>query len=298
MQNDIRIHKNSKLLALCSMLRYRFFIFAGLFPYLLGQALSFNLNKYLNWQNFWWGFLGIILVLIGVEFFNEYFDAKEGGDRIFLEEKPRIPNYFLLLALCPMLFAFFIGIYLTLRVGWLILLFSLLGFLGAYFYVGPPLRWAYRGLGELVIGISYGPLMLLGSFYLQTKRIDILPIFVSLILGSLIFSLAIVNEIPDYYQDKLVGKRNLVVRLGRKNSVRLFNTSLLGTFILLALGIGLKIIPNLTAIVFLVLPFILRGINIAQRYYERPEDFLVTIRLTLFTYIIIVSCLGIVYLGG
>lgn len=279
-------------------IRYRFFLFAGLFPYLLGQVLAFNLNRYLNWQNFWWGFLGVVLVLIGVELFNEYFDAQEGGDRIFLEEKPHIPDYFFALGICVFIFAFFIGLYLASQSGWPILLFSFLGFLGAYFYVGPPLRWAYRGLGELVIALSYGPFMLLGSYYLQAKRIDSLPILVSLILGLLIFSLAIVNEIPDYYQDKLVGKRNLVVRLGKQNAVNLFSLCLISIFILLGIGIGFQRIPSLSILAFLLLPLVFKNINMAKGYYEQPEFFLPVIRTTLFTYIIMVSLLGVSYLGG
>ncbi|MFN7170972.1 MAG: hypothetical protein ACK4NT_07040, partial [Candidatus Omnitrophota bacterium] len=82
-----------KSLKLLSLIRYRFFFFAGIFPYLLGQVIAFNARRFLNWHYFGLGFLGISLVLLGVEFFNEYFDAKEGGDRIFLEEKPEVPDY-------------------------------------------------------------------------------------------------------------------------------------------------------------------------------------------------------------
>ncbi len=279
-------------------IRYRFFLFAGLFPYLLGQILAFNSNRYLDWQSFWWAFLGVVLVLIGVELFNEYFDGQEGGDRIFLKEKPHIPGYFFALGICVFIFAFFIGLYLASKSGLPILLFSFLGFLGAYFYVGPPLRWAYRGLGELVIALSYGPFMLLGSYYLQAKRIDTLSILVSLILGLLIFSLAIVNEIPDYYQDKLVGKRNLVVRLGKQNAIKLFSLCLISIFILLGIGIGFRRIPSLSILAFLFLPLVLKNINMAKLHYDQPKLFLPAIRTTLFTYIAIVLLLGISYLGG
>lgn len=279
-------------------LRYRFFIFAGIFPYLLGQAIAFNTHRYLNRQIFWLGFLGIVLVLTAVELLNEYFDAQAGGDRIFLQERPGIPKYLFPFALCSMLFAFFIGLYLTFQVGLPIILFSLLGFLAAYFYVGPPLRWAYHGLGEIVIALSYGPLMVLGSYYLQAKRIDTLPIFASLILGLLLFSLALVNEIPDYYQDRLVGKKNIVVRLGRRASAKLFSLTLLLVFILLGLGIGFKLIPFSSGVCFLWLPLIFRSIKIAQNHYDSPLFFLSAIRTTLFTYIIIVSFLGMGYLGG
>lgn len=288
----------SVLKRIIKVIRYRFFIFAGIFPYLLGQITAFSAKRFLNWQNFWLGFLGIILVLIGVEFFNEYFDAKSGGDRVFLKEKPKIAHYFYPLGILVFILAFFIGLYFVFNVGWPILIFCLLGFLAAYFYVGPPFRWAYRGLGELAIAFSYGPFMVLGSYYLQTKRIDYLPIFVSLILGLLIFSLAIVNEIPDYFQDRLVGKRNMVVRLGKCNAAKFFTLSLVCVFILLGMGIGFRIMPLSVVLTFLALPFGFKSIKIANKYYDAPAFFLPAIKTAVFIYIIVVSSLAISYLNS
>lgn len=286
------------LTSIFSIIRYRFFFFAGILPYLLGQAMAFDVKKSLDVHYFWLGFLGIFFVLIGVELFNEYFDAKEGGDRIFLQEKPNIPSHFFPLAICSMLFAFFIGLYLSFLVGWPILLFSLLGFLGAYFYVGPPLRWAYRGLGEIAIAISYGPFMVLGSYYLQTKRIDSIPFIASLILGLSIFSLAILNEIPDYIQDKLVGKKNIVVRFGKQKSIKIFALSLLSMFIILGLGIWWKKIHYISLVAYLMLPTVLNSIRIANDNKDKPTSFAPAIRSAIFTYIIVVSSIGIGYIGG
>ena len=113
---------------LITLIRYRFFFFAGFLPYLLGQAIAFGLQKQLNWQYFWLGFVGISLVLAAVELFNEYFDAKEGGDRIFSKEQLEIPGWFFKLGLLACAIAFVIGIYLFSQTGWLVLLFCVLGF--------------------------------------------------------------------------------------------------------------------------------------------------------------------------
>lgn len=281
-----------------SLIRYRFFLFAGIFPFLLGQAIAFSFKKSLNWRYFWLGFLGIFLVLIGVELFNEYFDAKEGGDRIFLKESPDIPDYFFPLGIFVFILAFLIGLYLAFQTGWPVLLFSFLGFLGAYFYVGPPIRWAYRGWGELVIAFSYGPLMILGSYYLQTERLDFIPLFTSLVCGLSVFCLALLNEIPDHYQDKIVGKRNLVVRFGKQKSLRIFSLSLACIFILLALGMIWKKIPLLALIPFLFLPWSVRSLGIIQKNYENPQTFISAINMGVAIYLVIVFSLGIGYLRG
>lgn len=283
---------------LISLIRYRFFLFAGVFPYLLGQAIAFNLRGSIDWHIFFWGFCGIFFALIGVELFNEYFDAKEGGDRIFSQKDFNIPNYFFALGIFVFTLALSIAIYLTLQIGWPILLFSILGFLAAYFYVGPPLRWAYRGLGEIVIALSYGPFMLMGSYYLQAREINSIPFIVSLVCGFSIFSLAILNEIPDYIQDRLVGKKNIVVRFGKERAMRFSSWSLFYAFIILGLGIWWKKIPYFSVIIFLSLPFVLYSIRIARNSLENPRSFIPAIRTAIFTYIIIVSSLGVSYLGG
>ena len=58
--------------------------------------------------------------------------------------------------------------------------------------------------------------MVLGSLYLHTRALSWGAFAASLVPGLLIMALAVVNAIPDYHQDRLVGKRNLVVRLGRR----------------------------------------------------------------------------------
>ena len=283
---------------LIRLIRYRFFLFAGLLPFLLGQAVAFNVLGEINWLHFWWGFAGIFLVLVAVELFNEYFDARQGGDRIFSQEQPEIPRWFYKLGILALGLAFIIGLYLTLQTDWLVLLFSFLGFLGAYFYVGPPIKWAYRGFGELVIGLCYGPFMLLGSYYIQTQRIDFVPFFVSVISGLSVFCLAVLNEIPDYYQDMLVGKRNLVVRLGKERAILLLKLGIAGVFALLVLGIILKMIPVLTIVTLMILPWLLKSIKIAEKNYDNPKAFRFAVNTIVVTHIVIILSLGISFLYG
>ncbi|MBU2458612.1 MAG: prenyltransferase [Planctomycetes bacterium] len=283
---------------LIELIRYRFFLFAGLLPFLLGQAVAFGARRKLNQLRFWLGFAGIFLVLVAVELFNEYFDAKEGGDRIFSQNQPEIPGWFFKLGILALGLAFIIGLYLTLQTGWPVLLFSFLGFLGAYFYVGPPIRWAYRGFGEIVIGLCYGPFMVLGSYYIQLQRVDFVPFFISIISGLSMFCLAILNEIPDYYQDMLVGKRNLVVKLGKQRAILLLKLGLAGVFALLALGVVLKIIPATAIVAIVTLPWILKSIKSAEKNCDNPKAFLFAINTIVVVHIVIVLSLGISFLGS
>ncbi len=278
------------------LIRYRFFLFAGMLPYILGQAVAFGLYGSLNWNYSLWGFAGIFLVLVAVELFNEYFDAKEGGDRIFSPGDINIPTYFFPLGLSALALAFIVGVYLTLQVGLPVLLFSFFGFLGAYFYVGPPIRWAYRGFGELTIALCYGPFMVLGSYYIQTKTVSFVPFFVSVISGVSIFCLAILNEIPDYYQDMIVGKRNLVVRLGKQRAIVLLKLALTTLFALLVLGVIFKTIPLLALAAVVTLPWILKSMRTVSKNYDNPKVFLFAVNTIVVTHVVFVLSLGASFL--
>ena len=94
--------------------------------------------------------------------------------------------------------------------------FALAGGIACVNILAPPIRWAYRGLGELVIALSYGPWMVLGSVYLYTRAVSWGALIASLVPGLLIMALAVVNAIPDFPPkkkknaaaggDRLVGK--------------------------------------------------------------------------------------------
>jgi len=149
-----------------------------------------------------------------------------------------------------------------------------------------------------VIGLCYGPFMLLGSYYIQTQRIDFVPFFVSIISGLSVFCLAVLNEIPDYYQDMLVGKRNLVVRLGKQRAILLLKSGLAGVFALLALGIILKMIPVLAIATLMILPWLLKSIKIAEKNYDNPRAFLSEVNTVVVTHVVITVFLSISFLNG
>jgi 1,4-dihydroxy-2-naphthoate polyprenyltransferase len=268
-----------RLLAVCSMVRYRFFLYAGLLPYLLGTAWAYARLGELDGALFWSGFGGVVLSVIGVEAFNEYFDSRMGTDRVFNpDDLPPMSDAVLWLGVAAFVGALAVGVYLTPRGGWPILAFALLGGAAAIFYVAPPIRWAYRGLGELVIALSYGPWMVLGSLYLQAHRVSWAALLASLVPGCLIMALAVVNAIPDYHQDRLVGKRNLVVRLGRRRAVWLYLMLAASGLGVALVGVAAGIFPLACASALLALPLLVASGRTALATYETPRAFVPAVR--------------------
>jgi 1,4-dihydroxy-2-naphthoate polyprenyltransferase len=268
-----------RLLLILSLVRYRFFLYAGLFPYLLGAAWAHGMVGIFDAPIFWSGLAGVILAVIGVEAFNEFFDSRMGTDRVFNpEDTPPMTSWVLWLGIGAFAAALAVGSYLAVRGGWPILAFALLGGLAAIFYVAPPIRWAYRGLGETIIALSYGPWMVLGSLYLHTRVLSWSALFASLVPGFLIMALAVVNAIPDFHQDRLVGKRNLVVRLGRRRAVWLYLTLAAAGLMVVVVGVIAGVFPKLCLTALAALPLLLTSARHAVHTFESPRRFVPAIR--------------------
>jgi 1,4-dihydroxy-2-naphthoate octaprenyltransferase len=279
-----------RLLRVLSLVRYRFFLYAGLLPYLLGAAWAYRMTGTLDAAVFFSGLGGVVLAVIGVEAFNEYFDARMGTDRVFNpEDLPPMSVWVLILGIVGFAGALAVGVYLTERAGWPILAFAVLGGLAAVFYVAPPIRWAYRGLGETVIALSYGPWMVLGSLYLFAHSLAWGAFWASLIPGLLIMSLAVVNAIPDFHQDRLVGKRNLVVRLGRRGGVWLYLSLAAAAFALIGAGVWQRAFPPTALVALLAVPLLVRSAQGAVKTYEKPRLFVPAIRRIVTCYVLAVA---------
>ncbi len=116
-----------------------------------------------------------------------------------------------------------------------VLWLGLIGIGGAFFYHAPPLKLSYRGLGELTVGVLYGPLICSGAYLVQRGSITSEMILVSMPLGLLIGNFLLINEFPDYQADKSTGKRTLVVWLGRTAAARLYALVVAAAMLLLVL---------------------------------------------------------------
>ncbi len=279
-----------RLLRILSLVRYRFFLYAGLLPYLLGAAWAYAIGGRFDAAIFWAGLAGVVLAVVGVEAFNEYFDSRIGTDRVFNpQDAPPMADWVLWLGVTAFAGAFAVGAYLAVREGWPVLALALLGGAAAIFYAAPPIRWAYRGLGEAVIALSYGPWMVLGSLYLHTRSLSFSALGASLVPGLLIMALAVVNAIPDFHQDRLVGKRNLVVRLGRSRAVTLY-VSLAGAALAVApIGVAAGVFPTPCLAALLAAPLLIASARRAAHTFESPRQFVPAIRAIVGCYLLAVT---------
>lgn len=253
---------------------------------LLGGSLAFNKNCALNPGLWVLSALGLICIHFGTSCLNDYFDFLSGTDNINLtptafsggsrviQEGELSARSLITSGIFFVTLGSLIGLYLSFLRGLPVLLLGLAGVFLAVGYVHPKINLSKRGLGELAVGVSFGPIMLSGVYYVQAGRIDTDVILIGLIAGLLAAAVLWINEIPDYEADKTTGKTNWVVRLGKKKASRVYVILLACAYILSAVFIFKDILPKSSLFVFLTLFLAIKSSRIALKNYNDVEALL------------------------
>lgn len=184
--------------------------------------------------------LGVLLLHLASNVMNDYYDVKSGTDAAntayFVQYSggSRAVEMRLIdlagtkrVGLTLMGMALAIGLYLTWAVGLGVLWLGLSGLAIGYFYTAPPLRLvARRGLGELSIGLAFGPLITLGMAYVCTGEYLLEAFLVGIPAGLLTANILLINQVPDAAGDAVTGKNHLVVTFGARVAVGIYGVIL------------------------------------------------------------------------
>ncbi len=265
------------------------FLQATFVPVILGGVIAFQVAHVFNIATFLLTLLGASLIQIATNMFNDYFDFKSGNDLQVKHQNPfagggRVltaglvkPSTHILVATTCLVLGSLIGFYFifALALPYLFLL-GLIGVVSSYVYVGPPFRLAYRGVGELIVGVNFGPVMTLGAYYVQAHSLAIEPLLASIPVGLLIAAVLWINEFPDMDADSAVGKKTLVLRLGYRRSIGVYIGMVVTAYILIVLYALLEVFsPGITSLTSLIalfsLPFAVKAIRILRVNYRDPH---------------------------
>jgi 1,4-dihydroxy-2-naphthoate octaprenyltransferase len=81
-----------------------------------------------------------------------------------------------------------------------------------YGYTARPFRFVHRGLGEPLVALGFGPVMVAGTYLAVTRQLSWEAVYISIPVGLLTAMILYVNQIPDRIADAATGKRTLIVR--------------------------------------------------------------------------------------
>ncbi len=237
-----------------------FSLTAAISPVLVGTALAAYEHTF-RLAPFLLTLFSCLLLQIGTNYFNEYFDYRYGLDHegslgattvIFRNEMTA--NEVLGAGILSFLIAALLGILLVLLVGPVILLFGLVAMAIAYFYSAKPFKFASRGLGDVMVYIAMGFLMTWGSYYVQIPRWSWVAFAASIPVGFIVVAILNMNNTRDYQDDLAVNKLTLPVRFGQRFGQRFHAFLLIGSYVAVTIFALTGVFPLLSLLVWLTFP--------------------------------------------
>lgn len=202
-----------------------------------------------------------LLLIIGVNFANDYSDGVRGTDfdrvgpfRLVGSGSAR-PEAVRTAAWTCFGLAALAGIGVVVLSGhWWLLLVGALCIAGAWFYTGGRRPYGYAGFGELAVFVFFGLTAVLGTMYVQADTISGFGLGVAVAVGSFSSAVLVANNLRDIPSDLESGKRTLPALLGDRDTRTLYVALALIPF-LITVFIGLR---NSWALLgFLALPVLI-----------------------------------------
>jgi len=280
------------------------FVIATILPVLLGGAVAYctgNFDVVLLTLTL----AGALFFHLGVNVANDYFDSRLGADDINTTPTPfsggsRIIQYGLLpprailsISTSAYLCGALIGLYLALTRGLPVLLIGLVGLIVSWGYTAPPFKFVYRGVGELGVALGFGPLLVLGSYFVQTQNFSFEALLASLPVGLLVMLILYVNEIPDRTWDEEAGKRTLVTRLSENSLVACYGLSMAAVYGIILFGSLFQVFPITSLIALVTLPLAVKESRLIRDNVGNPYGLIpgmsLNIKIYVYTSILLLS---------
>jgi 1,4-dihydroxy-2-naphthoate octaprenyltransferase len=226
------------------------------------------------------------LVQIGLNVANDIFDTIQGADganptptmfsggsRVLQDGLMNMRGMALLSAGSYLAAAALGLVLLALRPSVELVVIAAVGAFISLAYTMPPLKFAYRGVGEIATAIGFGPVMLLGAYVVQSRGVVSFEAFAASIPVALLVAMILyVNEIPDRVGDAIASKRTLPVRWSRGLVVRVWELSVAGALLWTVGAVAAGALPVPTLVVLLAVPLALQVRTGLIESYDSPYE--------------------------
>jgi len=256
------------------------FITASILPFIFGSLLS--KNRFCP-ATFLLGLLSVACTHLSANLINDYADSRSGADwqdRHFygffggsklIQERVLTESFYLTAALICFAIAGVSILMLAaiLKSFFIVGVYSLVIFF-AWSYSAKPLAFSYRRMGELIIFLLFGPVLVMGGYFIQTKIFPTLAGFsLSLPFGFLTTAILFTNEVPDLPDDKKAGKFTWVSIAGTTRAFIIYAILISAAFVSILVNV---VSGNLKPLALVSLIFILPAIKAVKILKQYPAD--------------------------
>lgn len=228
---------------------------ASIVPIVISGVYSYK-NGWFNWFDFMLIFTAGLSLHLGANVLNTYYDYKnnvddENSDDIGIVKGLISPDTAFKTAAILLVLSALIGFFLVFKYSlWSFLIIAAIGFLLAVFYTANPLSLKYKALGEIVIFLCFGPLIVSGSVMIMAKSFVPYSLLLSLPSALLIVNILLANNIRDDKSDTEKGIKTIVdifgIDISKKIYIMLLFTSyLIALFLLSFSKTSIILLPSL-----------------------------------------------------
>lgn len=202
----------------------------SMLPALTAVALSYGNNEF-SWIAVGACVVGVIFLHLGLNLLDDWFDYKVGSAEArqtvanegfrgrmvkypYLTSGEATPAQLLKAVMCFLAVAAVMGAVVVYLRGWMVLGWVAAGLLLGVSYSGGPLKLGFRGLGELVIFLMFGPLMMTGVYFAVTGTVDLKITWLSIAVGLLVTNIVYSHSVLDAIPDQKMGKKTMAHLMG------------------------------------------------------------------------------------
>lgn len=249
---------------------------AALVPVLVGSGLAWG-DGVFRWDAFVWALVGALSIQVAANFANDASDAKRGVDAIRIGP-PRMVSLGVITSTqmwtatwVTVGIAAVAGVFLTLIAGPLVLVIGVVSVVAMLGYVGGPIPYGYRGLGEAFVFLFFGMVATVGSRYVHDSTAPLDAWLLAVPVGFLVTAILVVNNYRDIDTDATSGKRTLAVVIGREATKHLYGFLMCGAFLLVLMFEFLGWTPRWTWLALLAAPLSWVPVQTVYRETAGPE---------------------------
>jgi 1,4-dihydroxy-2-naphthoate octaprenyltransferase len=243
-------------------------------PFVSASALAFIFGSLISRHSFnpaifLLGLTTAVSTHLSANLINDYADSRDGtdwldkkfygffgGSKLIQEGVFSQKFYFVLAALLALLSFFAVAsLAIILKNGFILAAFLAIIVL-SWAYSMKPLQFSYNKAGEIAIFIFFGPVAVMGGYFLQTGIFpDMKSFALSMPFGFLTTAILYANEIPDLADDKKCGKFTWVSAVGSSRAYLVYYALMVFAFLSIILNVANRFIAPI-ALLALFLIFI------------------------------------------
>ena len=283
------------------------FVGASILPFIFGSVIS---RENFNLSGFILGFFAVLSTHISANLINDYADSRSGADwqdknpykffggSKFIQQNIFSERFYLKFAILFAIISAFSVLLLSLVLKTFLAVF-IYGFVIAlsWVYSVSPIRLSYRRVGEIAVFILFGPVLVMGGYFIQTKIFpDLKAFLLSVPFGFFTTAILFANEVPDFADDNKVGKNTLVSIIGVDKSF-LFYSLLVGSgFLSILINIFKGFLSPWAGLAFILVIPAYSAAKIIKNYSDSKFKLIQSSKLTIAIQAFVSICLILVTL--